>query len=100
MTIPVGFQKDAEGYYIYKASYASKDYKIDFSAWLAGDTIISVVWTVPTGIINVSEINTPTTATIYLSGGTENNNYQISCYVTTALGKNDTVKFRVVIEND
>jgi len=97
MAYPVGFQKDSEGYFIYKAAGADKDYQIDFTKWLNGDTLASVIWTVPAGITKDAESYTPTTARIDLSGGTVNKNYIISCDVETALGNSDVVKFRVVI---
>jgi hypothetical protein len=95
----VGFKTDGEGYYIYKDPNVSKDYKIDWSEWLNGDAIASVVWTVPTGIVKDGEFNNTTTATVVLSGGTLNKNYLINCHVVTALGNQEDQSFRVVIVN-
>ena len=57
---------------------ATLDYIIDWSEWLDTDTISTSTWTVPTGLTNVSDSNTTTTATIWLSGGTAGQRYTVS----------------------
>lgn len=66
------------------------DYVFDFSPWLpSGDTISTATWTVPSGITKLSESNTTTTATVWLSGGTARTIYRIVCRFTTANGRTD-----------
>lgn len=63
------------------------DYKVDWTARLAGDTITSSVWEVPTGIIKNSDTNDSTSTTIWLSGGTLNATYALTNRVVTAGGR-------------
>lgn len=66
---------------------ASLPYALDWSSWLSqlsGETIGSVVWTVPTGLTLVSQSATTTVATVRLSGGTAGERYVIGCQITTA----------------
>lgn len=63
------------------------DYEWDWSDWLEGDTIASVVWVVPAGITQTTQSNTTTAATIWLSGGTDGTTYEVTCRITTAAGR-------------
>lgn len=74
-----------------------KDYSIDWSARLAGDTINSVTWTVPTGLTKDSQSLSGAIATAWFSGGTAGTTYQIGCRVVTAGGRtyDVTVRLRV-----
>ena len=72
-----------------KDPQATLDYPINWAAWLTTDTIVSVVWTVPTGITQTAATNTTTTATIWLSGGEVGTEYTVTCRVTTAGGRID-----------
>jgi hypothetical protein len=65
---------------------ATLDYTVDWAAWLSGvsDTLASVAWTVPAGLTQVAVSNSTTSATIFLSGGTAGNSYDVVCRVTTA----------------
>ena len=65
------------------------DYTINWTAWLDGDTILTSVWTVPTGITKDSESNTTLRATAWLSGGTDGTNYIVVNTIVTAAGRTD-----------
>jgi hypothetical protein len=65
------------------------DYTIDWTEWLGTDTIVAVTWTVPAGISNSGTVRSNYTATIFLSGGTVNTNYVITCQVITSGGRTD-----------
>jgi hypothetical protein len=57
---------------------------LDFGGWLAETAqIASVAWVVATGITASSESNTVTTATNYFEGGTLDQDYEVSCTITT-----------------
>lgn len=73
------------------------DYKVDWSAWLAGDTISAHTVTVPTGITESSDSHTDTTVTFWLAGGTVRGVYDVTVHITTAAGRQDerTVQVRV-----
>lgn len=68
---------------------ATLDYKVDWEAWLDGDTIATSAWTVPDGLTADADSNTTTSATVWLSGGTEGTTYTVLNRVTTAAGRTD-----------
>ena len=82
------FQKDPD---------AILDYTVDWSRWLGTDTILTSQWTVPTGLTEVSATNTPTSATVWLSGGTAGQSYPVTNRITTAGGRTEdrTITIRV-----
>lgn len=65
------------------------DYIIDWSDWLDSDTINTSSWIIETGIAEDSNSNTTTTATIWLSGGTVNNEYTVTNRIETVGGRTD-----------
>lgn len=77
---------------------ATLDYSIDWSKWLADDTILSSAWTVPAGLTQVSASNTTTIATVWLSGGTASQSYTVTNRITTAGGRTDERSIIIRIE--
>lgn len=73
------------------------DYQVDFTSLLAGDTIATVTWTVPAGLTLESQSNTPTVATVWLSGGSDGISYTVVCTITTAGGRTfeQSVKIKI-----
>lgn len=73
------------------------DYIRDWSALLDGDTISTSTWTADDGITVDSSSNTTTTATIWLSGGTVNQNYSVVNRIVTAGGRTHekTLTFKI-----
>ncbi len=66
------------------------DYGCKWLEWLDGDTISSSTWIVPSGLTEDSASHTTTTTTIWLSGGTAGQTYEVVNRITTAAGrKND-----------
>jgi len=63
------------------------DYTIDWATLLAGDTISTSEWTVPTGITQDSESETTTLAIIWVSGGTVDKQYTLTNTIVTAGGR-------------
>jgi hypothetical protein len=66
------------------------DFVVDWSRWLAirdSDTISTSTWVVPSGITKTDDTHTTTTATIWLSGGTLGQTYDVVNRVTTAAGR-------------
>lgn len=64
-----------------------ESYVRDWTADLDGDTIATSTWVVPSGITKDSDSNTTTTATIWLSGGTLDEDYALVNRITTAGGR-------------
>ena len=73
------------------------DYQIDWTLRLAGDTISTSTWTVPAGITKDSDSNTTTAATVWLSGGTLGETYELLNRIVTAGARtmDQTVKIKI-----
>ena len=78
MTIIASFNKDPD---------EVLDYTVDWVAWLDDDTITSSSWTVPAGVTQESSNFTSTTATVWVSGGTDGTDYRCTNTVTTTAGR-------------
>lgn len=64
------------------------DYTVDWSLWMpSGDTISSVDWTVPSGILDAQESNDDDSATIWISSGTAGTAYKVTNQITTTKGR-------------
>jgi len=63
------------------------DYSIDWAPSLDGDTIASSTWTVPVGVTRGLDTNTETITTIWLTGGTAGQNYELMNRIVTAGGR-------------
>jgi hypothetical protein len=68
---------------------AVKDYGFDWSGWLGTDTIQTSTWIVPTGITKNSDSKTNTMTTIWLSGGTAGQSYDLTNRIVTAGGRTE-----------
>lgn len=74
------------------------DYTIDWTDWLAGDTIQTSTWTAPAGITVSSESETTTKATVFLSGGTAGKVYLVTNRIVTAAGRTEERSLTVRVE--
>ena len=94
-----GFESDAQGYYIIKDPDADLDYSLNWSDWLAGDSISNAIWTVDTGLTKHNEAISGSIATVWLSGGVLGVTYWVSCRVVTGnlIPRTEDRSFRVVI---
>jgi hypothetical protein len=63
------------------------DYTINWATWLGSDTIASSIWSVPTGLTQVTASNSTTAATIWLSGGAAGSTYIVTNQIVTAAGR-------------
>jgi len=74
-----------------KSPSAVIDYAVDWTDWMAaGDTLSSVVWTVPSGITKDSSTEDGAKCIIWLSGGTAGQNYTLTCAITTTQGRKES----------
>lgn len=74
------------------------DYTFDYADWLAeGDTIASVESTADAGLDVDSTSHTPTTATVWISGGTAGSTYDVVTHVTTADGREDDCTISITV---
>ena len=74
------------------------DYKLDWSARLAGDSIESSTWFVDDGLTVDRTSNDATTTVVWLSGGSSNRAYRLLNRIVTVDGRtmDETVKISVV----
>lgn len=76
------------------------DFAVDWTAELArvGDTIASVAWAVPSGITQVAAPSpgSGTVCTIWLAGGTANEDYAIACRITTTAAPDPRIYERTI----
>ena len=72
------------------------DYQVNWATFLGTDTISRSAWTVPTGITQASDTNTTTTATIWLSGGTDGSDYELANKIVTAGGRTAERTIRIL----
>lgn len=75
------------------------DWQINWATWLGVDTIVTSTWTVPTGITQVTETETATAATIWLSGGTAGQSYTIANKIVTTLGRTKKQSITIVVDD-
>lgn len=73
------------------------DFLVDWTAWLAGDTITTSTWAVPTGITKDSDSKTATAAKVWLSGGTAGTDYRLTNHIVTAGGRTDERTIRIQV---
>ncbi len=80
---------------------AIKPYYVDWTAWLAGDTIATSTWTAsPTGITTSNPTTSPTITQIVLAGGTVGTLYSITNRITTTAGYTDDRTLYIKIEEN
>jgi len=79
---------------------ATLDYMFDWGPYLTPlvDTIQSVTWVLSSGLTKVSQSNTATTATVFVSGGALGDTETLTCRITTAGGRVDdrSIQLKIV----
>jgi len=68
---------------------ATLDYKADWTLWLKDDIINQSSWIVPAGLTKEAEAVDNTTATVWLSGGTLGQKYEVINRIITTAGRTD-----------
>ena len=79
-------------------------YQVDWSPWLTreGDTAASVDWITPTGITQETDPAPTLTdgkATAWLSGGLADQNYRVTCRLTTTGGRIRDHTITIMVRN-
>lgn len=80
---------------------AVRQITIDWSDLLGTKTISAATWTIPSGLTKESESNTTTTASVILSGGAVNAEYNCICRITfgsTSPAEQDDRTIKVIIK--
>jgi hypothetical protein len=82
-----------------KDPQAVKDYQLDWTAWLAGDTVSSHTVTVETGLTKDSDSRALGVVTVWLSGGTKGRTYKVTCRVVTTNGRTDERTVEILVKD-
>lgn len=74
------------------------DYRIDWTTWLDGDSIVSSTWTAESGITIDSFTDSATNSTVWLSGGSAGERYAVTNSIVTTEGRKDdrTIRIRCI----
>jgi hypothetical protein len=81
-----------------KDPHAVLDYTVDWTRWLAGDTIATSTWLVPAGLTKQADSKTSTAATVWLSGGTAGQSYTVTNRITSGAGRTEDRSFSIRVE--
>lgn len=77
---------------------ANLDYSIDWTSWLAGDTILTSTWSVESGLSLGTETNTSTLSTVWISGGTIGHSYIAVNRIVTTGGRTDDRSILIMVK--
>ena len=78
---------------------ATLDYRINWSLWLAGDTISSSEWILPAGLSLVAQTFENTYTTAWISSGELGEKYSVVNRITTASGRIEDRSIVIRIRN-
>lgn len=88
----------------YKDPDSTVDYSVDWASWLGADTISASTWLINDtlsasvdGITITATSNTTTTATAWMSGGTELTTYTFTNRITTSGGRVEDRSFTIEV---
>ena len=81
-----------------KDPHAVLDYTIDWTRWLAGDTIATSEWLVPAELTLTAHTKTIASTTVWLSGGTAGESYSVTNRISTDGGRTEDRSFTVRVE--
>jgi hypothetical protein len=88
---PQNFDKDDD---------AKLDYSIDYGEWLGADTISASTWEAEEGI-TIATDPAPSLSgqrtTVWLSGGTVGESYDVTNHIVTAAGREDDRTIRIYV---
>jgi len=90
------FVQNPDGWYSPdKDPTAVLDYSVDWTQWLAQDTLATSSWSADVGITVTATSFTTTVATVWLSGGTAGRIYSIHNSITTVGGRVNEQSFKI-----
>jgi len=78
---------------------ATLDYAFDWSThWLQdGETIDSYTVTIASGLTKDSDSESSGTVTVWLSGGTAGETYEVACKIVTSHGRTDERTIEIIV---
>ena len=75
------------------------DYTFRWQRWLDGDTIVTSTWTTESGLTIDSESETIDSATVWVSGGRDGEEYIVTNTITTITGRTKEKSFILKVED-
>ena len=102
--MPKIIPKDPSGKLDFKFDWAALTNESGDTDWLdtdGGETISTKTVTVPAGITKVSDAlaDTNTSILIWLSGGTDGNDYVVACKIVTSANREDTRRMKIQVRD-
>lgn len=79
---------------------AVEDFGRDWSVYLADDTIRTSEWIVPVGLVKQRESNTTAATVVWISGGTDGQDYELVNRITTMQGRTADASLAIRIRSD
>ncbi len=73
------------------------DYSIDWADWLGADVIATSTWSVPGGITKDSDDKSATGTTVWLSGGSNGQTYDLRNTITTDGGRTNARTMTITV---
>jgi len=105
MTTLTGFEQDRDGVFIRKSPVDVLDYSVDWTDWMPAQNSISTsTFTVSTiagdsaPLTIDSQTNNSTKSTVFLSGGSDDSVYTVTCTITTTNSLTVARQFRILVE--
>jgi|SRR5581483_1902706 hypothetical protein len=98
----VSFVKDPDAVLDYKFDWAPLTHGSGGSDWLAASEVITSFAVMADSGITVnssSATDANTSVTVWLSGGTDGSDYNVTCHITTSLGRQDERSMSIVVRN-
>lgn len=81
-----------------KDPVAEKNFGINWTDWLDGDTIATSEWDVPAGLTEfLPSTNTTATTTVFLAGGESGKEYDVPNTITTTGGLTDRRTLKIIV---
>lgn len=76
-------------------------FAVDWTDWLTNeaDTADTFTWILPDGLTKAAEMTDGGKATVWLSGGTDGKNYDLTCRITTTGGRIDDRTMRIHVRS-
>lgn len=75
-----------------------RTYYVNWTEWLAGDTIATSTWVVPEGLTKANDTNNDTHAYVKVSGGVIGTYYKLVNHIITAAGEQEDKTILIYIK--
>lgn len=91
------WKEDSTGRFIEMLAGTKKDYSIDWTAWLATDTLAVSAWTLGAGLTKTDDVISGKVSKVTIEAPTAGT-YSGVCSITSGAGLIEKVPFRVIVK--